>query len=194
MFSMNQEELRAFLATTGLSVADLAKLVDVTPRGVAMWLSGERAIPGPVAAYVRIFSGLPDGARYGELQRLLDSEAKMRDGMYAVQYRSGEGAGFASVILDSGRVFGADPFGGKYDGYYAYDAATGLATVKLKVAFPPGAPAVFAQAQPFEWSVDIVGVIDPRLDRGHVVFDTPLGRKIEAQYQFLRDLPVGAVA
>jgi hypothetical protein len=192
MFSMSQEDLRVFLARTGLSVVDLAKLVDVTPRAVAMWLSGERAIPGPIGAYTRIFSWLPDGARSSELQRLKESEAKMRDGMYGVQYRSGEGAGFATVILDSGRVYGADPLGGKYDGYYAYDVATGLATVKLKVTFPPGAPAVFAAAQPLEWSVDIVGVIDPRLDRGHVVFDTPLGRQIEAQYQFLRDLPATA--
>lgn len=186
---MNQDSLRAFLADTGLAPLDFAKLVDVTPRAVAMWLSGERAIPGPAAAYARVFAGLPPGARYVELQRVNESEAKMRDGMYAVRYQGVEGAGYATMILDNGKAYGADPLGGKYDGLYEYDAATGTAKVFLKVSMPPNVPSVIGPAQRFEWSVDIVGEIDPRLDRGYVEFATTLGPKIQAQYHFLRDLP-----
>jgi hypothetical protein len=192
MFAMNQDGLRAFLGKTGLLAGDFAKLVDVTPRAVAMWLSGERAMPGPAAAYARIFSGLPAGARYIELQRLNESETKMRDGMYAVVYQGTQGAGYATVIFDGGRVYGADPLGGKYDGYYQYDVGTGIAKLHLKVTFPPNVPAVFAPAQPFEWSVDIAGHIDPRHDRGVVEFTTMLGQKIQTQYQFLRELPSAA--
>lgn len=192
MFAMNQDGLRAFLAETGLSPGDFAKLVEVTPRAVALWLSGERAIPGPAAAYARVFAGLPPGERYIELQRLNESEAKMRDGMYAVVYQGTQGAGYATVIFDGGRVYGADPFGGKYDGYYDYDVATGMAKLHVKLTFPPNVPAVFAPAQPFEWSVDIVGYMDPRQDRGLVDFTTTLGQKVQTQYQFLRDLPSAA--
>ena len=49
----------------------------------------------------------------------------MRDGMYGVEYTSVAGAGLGVVILDSGRVFGADPFGGKYDGDYTYNEEDG---------------------------------------------------------------------
>lgn len=189
---MNEEDLRFFLAATGLSPSDFARLVDVTPRAVAMWLSGQRTIPGPAAAYARVFSGLPVSARNAELQRLKESEAKMRDGMYAVQYTSIGGAGYATVILDSGRVYGADPLGGKYDGHYEYDVATGMAKVRLKVTSPANVATVFAPAQPFEWSVDIEGYMDPRIDRGHTEFTTPLGPKIQTQYHFLRALPATA--
>ena len=113
----------------------------------------------------------------------------MRDGMYAVQYHSGLSEGYAMIILDAGRAYGADPAGGRYDGYYEYDDITGTANVQLKVSFPPNVPAVFAPAQPFEWSVDILGRVDPRLERGHIEFTTTLGPKILAQYQFLRELP-----
>ncbi len=186
---MTPPELLSFLQQAGLSQAEFAKLVEVTPRAVTMWLAGERAIPGPAEAYIRVFAGLPPGARAIEMRRLKETKTAMRDGMYAVQYRSDAGAGYATVILDSGRAYGADPLGGRYDGYYGYDQATGLAMVQLKVTFPPNVPAVFGPAHPFEWSVDIVGDVDPRLDRGHVQFTTTLGPKIEAQYQFLRELP-----
>jgi len=185
---MTTVELRAFLRETGLSQADFSKLIEVTPRAVSLWLSGERAIPGPAEAYARVFRGLPAGARAVETLRLKETRA-MRDGMYAVLYHSGNQGGYATVILDGGRAYGADPAGARYDGYYQYDESTGTAKVQLKVTFPPNVPAVFAPSQPFEWSIDIVGDVDPRLDRGHVEFTTTLGSSLHAQYQFLRGLP-----
>lgn len=186
---MTAEELRAFLRDAGLAPAEFARLLDLTPRAVGLWLSGERAVPGPAEAYARVFVTLPTGARSIELRRLKEAKQSMRDGMYAVQYHSGLSEGYAMIILDAGRAYGADPAGGRYDGYYEYDDITGTANVQLKVSFPPNVPAVFAPAQPFEWSVDILGRVDPRLERGHIEFTTTLGPKILAQYQFLRELP-----
>lgn len=188
---MTAADLRSFLLEARLSQAEFAKLVDVTPRAISMWLSDERKIPGPVDAYARVFRGLTVGTRQAEVRRLKEIKATMRDGMYAVLYHSGTQGGYATVILDNGRAYGADPAGGKYDGHYDYDDATNLAKVQLKVTFPPHVPAVFAPAQPFEWSVDITGDLDPRLDRGFVAFTTALGPTIQAQYQFLRELPTG---
>jgi hypothetical protein len=186
---MMPKELRAFLLEAGLSSSDFAKLIEVTPRAVTMWLSRERSIPGPVEAYTRIFRTLPTGIRQREFSRLREAKATMRDGMYAVQYQSVGGGGYATVVFDGGRIYGADPFGGKYDGYYTYDDSTGMALAQVKVTLPPNVPAVFGPAYPFEWSVDISGNMDPRLERGHVQFATPMGPSIDAQYQFLRELP-----
>lgn len=187
---MSIDELRGFLRKSGLAPGELAKLLGITPRAVGLWLSGERDVPGPADAYMRIFLDLSAGARSIELRRLTESKPTMRDGMYAVQYQSGTSSGYATVVLDNGRAYGADPAGGSYDGYYHYDEAIGTATVHLKITFPPNVPAVFAPAQPFEWSVDIVGDVDPRLSRGPVEFTTALGHKIHAQYHFLRELPL----
>ncbi len=117
----------------------------------------------------------------------------MREGMYAVFYHSqtdaGSGLGYATMILEGGKAYGADPFGGTYDGDYAYDEATGTADVRLKVTFPPNVQAVFGPVHPYEWSIDIIGKVDPNLDRGFTEFTTALGPTIKAQYQFLRTLP-----
>jgi hypothetical protein len=163
--------------------------MEVTPRAVSLWLSGERSVPGPVVGYARVFRSLSASDRWIEILRIRETKSIMRDGMYAVQYQSGADRGYATMVLEGGRAYGADPVGGKYDGHYGYDEATGMARVQLKVTFPPGVAAVFAPAQPFEWSVDMAGDVDPRLDRGYIEFTTALGPKIQAQYQFLRELP-----
>lgn len=113
----------------------------------------------------------------------------MRDGMYGVQFTSVSGAGIGVVILDSGRVFGADPFGGKYDGEYIYDEKTGMADLRLKLTFAPNAPAVFGISHPYEWAIDVTAKLDPRVDSGTTRIVTPIGPFIDARYQFMRALP-----
>ena len=107
----------------------------------------------------------------------------MRDGMYGVEYASVAGAGIGVVILDSGRVFGADPFGGKYDGDYIYNERTGKAELRLKLTFAPNAPAVFGISHPYEWSIDVSAEIDPRVDSGTTRISTPVGPAIDARYR-----------
>lgn len=51
--------LRDALYDHGLSQVEFARMVGVTPRAVAMWLAGQRKVPGPVKAYLRLFGAVP---------------------------------------------------------------------------------------------------------------------------------------
>ena len=113
----------------------------------------------------------------------------MRDGMYGIEYASITGSGAGVMILDNGRVFGADPWGGKYDGEYVIDEKTGMADLNLKLTFAPNAPAVFGISHPYEWAIDVRTKLDPRADSGRLTIQTPVGPHIDATYKFLRPLP-----
>ena len=80
---MTTDELRSFLRETGMSQAQLARLLDVTPRAVTLWLAGDRTVPGPAEAYIRLFRAMPTSVRLVEMQRLKVTKAAMRDGVYA---------------------------------------------------------------------------------------------------------------
>jgi DNA-binding transcriptional regulator YiaG len=56
---MNAAELRSILSALGLSQVDLARLILISPRAVNLWATGERVVPGPVAAYLRLILSLP---------------------------------------------------------------------------------------------------------------------------------------
>jgi hypothetical protein len=187
---MLSDDLKAVISELGLSQADFARLIGVTPRAVTLWMVGDRSIPGPVEAYARLLSSVPLSARQIELARLKQRRTAMRDGMYSIEYTSGTGAGFGVLILDSGRVFGADPWGGKYDGEYLYDENTGLAELNIKVTFPPNGQSVFGISHPYEWSIDLTTKLNPRLDAGQVRIATPFkDRHLDARYRYLRSLP-----
>jgi predicted transcriptional regulator len=182
-------DLKNILIELELSQVDFARLIGVTARAVTLWMVGDRGIPGPVESYARLLSSIPVAARQAEFKRLKERKTNMRDGMYGVEYTSVAGAGVGVLILDNGRVFGADPFGGKYDGEYLYNEVTGLAELRLKLTFAPNAPAVFGITNPYEWSIDVAAKIDPRLDSGQTRIATPVGPQIDAQYRYLRALP-----
>lgn len=186
---MTEAELAAILEVVGISQADFARLVSVTPRAVSLWMAGERAIPGPAAAYARLLQFLPPSLRQVELSRLKERKVAMREGMYGIQYRSVAGAGAGVLVLESGRVYGADPWGGKYDGEYVYDEATGMADLRLKLTFAPNAPAVFGVSHPYEWSIDVTTQLDPRKDDGQLRIATPIGPSIDVGYRYLRPMP-----
>jgi transcriptional regulator with XRE-family HTH domain len=190
---MTSDELRAVLAKLGLSQADFARLIGVTPRAVALWVAGDRAISGAAEAYARLLSASPASTMQIEIQRLKKKENEMRDGLYSIEYQSssdaGVGMGYGVLILDTGRAFGADPFGGKYDGEYVFDDEAGLAELRLKLTFPPNSPAVFGITNPYEWSIDVKARIDPRLDSGETRVETPVGPHIDVRYRYLRPLP-----
>lgn len=66
---MEALEFREALARLELSQADLARLTDTTTRGVQMWAKGDRAVPGPVAAFLRVFEMLPAAKRASVLRQ-----------------------------------------------------------------------------------------------------------------------------
>lgn len=189
---MRHYELRAFLADLAISQADLARLVGVTSRGVNLWMSEERAIPGPVAAYARLLNSLPPDFRQVELNRLKVRSTAMRDGMFGITFQGRASAGMGIMIFDSGRICGTDTEGTRYDGGYVYDEATGLAEVKVKVTFPPNVRAVFGISHPHEWAIDVLARFNPNKDSGPLQVSTSIGQPLQAQYRFLRALPEAA--
>jgi hypothetical protein len=186
---MVADDLKNILLKLDLSQADFARLIGVTSRAVTLWMVGDRRIPGPVEAYAQLLVSVPLSVRQTELKRLIIRKTNMRDGMYGVEYQSISGAGTGVLVLDNGRAFGADPFGGKYDGEYLYDENTGLAELSLKLTFAPNTPAVFGICHPYEWSIDVTAKINPSLDEGMTRIATPVGPNIDAQYRFMRSLP-----
>jgi len=69
---MSPDFLRLTLADLALSQVDFARLIEVTPRAVNLWLSGKRAVPGPVKGYLRLFSTMPEKLRKFEMDCISD--------------------------------------------------------------------------------------------------------------------------
>ena len=190
--SMNSATLRTSLADLGISQVDFARLVGVTTRAVAMWMSDERPVPGPVEGYLRLLQLLPPNLRQTEFNRLKQKGTQMRDGMYGISFQGQQGVGMGVLIFDSGRVYGTDTQGVRYDGEYLYNETTGMADVKVKVTFPPNVRAVFGIANPYEWAFDVTTSFNPKQNSGPLSVKTSVGQPINAQFVFLRTLPEAA--
>ncbi len=110
---MTAEDLKNFLVEARLTQSDFAGLTDVSPRAVTFWLTGKRPVPGPIAAFARLWRLLPEGLRLIEIGRLKKGPS-VREGIYAIGFQSPSGgAGMGTLIFDSGRIYGADaPAGG----------------------------------------------------------------------------------
>jgi hypothetical protein len=186
---MLSSDLKSILAELAISQTDLAKLVAVTPRAVAMWIAGDREAPGAVEAYLRLLIGLPPGQRQAELSRIKQRNPTMRDGMYGIEFAAAHGAGIACLVFDSGRIYGVDPLGGRYDGGYVYDETSGLADLKLKVTMPPNVPSVLGIQNPYEWAIDVGATLDPKAESGRFQVSSSIGQPLVATYKFLRSLP-----
>lgn len=189
---MINDELRMLLAELTLSQSDFSKLIDVTPRAVTLWLSGERAVPGPAAAYLRLFKLLTPNLRQVELSRLKQRGTGMRDGMFGITYQTQQRAGECVLVFDAGKVYGTDAERVRYDGVYEFDERTGRTDARLKVTFPADAMSVFGISNRYEWAIDVTTSFDPRVDAGQLVVTTSLGEPLNAQYRFLRALPDAA--
>jgi hypothetical protein len=189
---MISNDLKTALAELGITQADFARLINVTPRAVALWMADERAIPGAAEAYVRLLRLLPPNLRQVELSRLIQKGTAMRDGMFGITFQGQQGAGMGVLVFDNGRVYGTDTEGVRYDGEYLFNESTGLADVKLKVTFPPDVKAVFGISNPYEWAFDVTTKFDPKQQSGALAVNTSLGKPINAQFRFLRVLPEAA--
>lgn len=189
---MTRQELRANLAGLGISHSNLADLVAVTPRAVSLWMTGARGIPGPVSAYVQLLVSLPPGMRQAELSRHTKDLKTMKDGMYLIGFTGRSGTGHGMLIFDGGRIYGADVSKGKYDGEYIFNEKTGLVDVSLRVEMPAGVESVVGMIQRFDWILEVFTEFDPAKDCGELRVRTNLGEPINANYQYLRSLPVAA--
>lgn len=189
---MTSGDLRTYLTELGITQADYARLIGITPRAVALWVADERAIPGPAGAYLRLLRLLPPNLRQIELSRLNQKGTNMRDGMYGITFQGQQGAGMGMMVFDNGRIYGSDTEGTRYDGEYLFNEATGMADVKAKITFPPNVEAVFGISNPYEWSFDITTRFDPKAASGPLAVNTSIGRPVTAQFVYLRSLPDAA--
>lgn len=187
---MDGSELRTTLERLGISQADFARLIDVTPRTVALWLVGNPGtVPGPAAAYARFLNSLPPVFLHAEINRLKGTTVKVREGLYAIEFRGFAGSGYGSFVLSNGKIFGGDIAGGKYDGFYAPDPATGMVSAQIKLFFPKGLQSVFGEMHPFDWTIDATTKLDPKFDHGVTRLQIPMNRWVEVGYRFMRELP-----
>lgn len=188
--SMSPSELRSALQSLGLSQAEFAKLVGVTPRAVSLWLSNEREIPGPLAAYARLLLSLPLGQREAEFARLGLGAGTLQDGMYRLKYSGPSGlSGEAMLVFEGGRIFGTDAGKSRYDGSYASNPKSGQVEVRFRVELRAGEKSVVGPAQPFNWILEAWCDLRPRSEHGEAVFNTNIGADIRANYEFMRPLP-----
>lgn len=67
---MSNDKLTESIAEIGLTKAELAQLVGVTPRAVNMWCRGDREMPGPLISYLRLLRSLPKNLQAKELAYL----------------------------------------------------------------------------------------------------------------------------
>jgi transcriptional regulator with XRE-family HTH domain len=189
---MLSSNLRLILGELGLAQTELARLIGVTPRAVSLWLKGDREIPGPVEAYLNLLAKLPIGIRQTELARIAGRSTPMREGMYGIEFNFQDRIGHGTLVFEGGRIYGADVGAARYDGDYAFNEGSGMVDVNLKVTFPPNGMSVFGIAHPYEWAIEVRTVIDPSKDAAPIKVTTNLGRGVDAQYHFLRDLPDAA--
>lgn len=185
---MNKNELKNAMSDLGLSPAMLAKLLDVTPRAVGLWLNGDRTPPGPAEAYLKLFASLTPEQQARELQNAHKEKLAMKDGMYAIEFAGKNGDGMGVLIFDNGKVYGGDVGFGKYDGTYTMNPETKRADIKLRVEMPAGSESVLGPKQPFSWNVEVTTSLDPTKDSDMISVHTNLGAA-QAKYTFMRSLP-----
>jgi hypothetical protein len=185
---MDAQDLRLTLDELGISQAEFSRLIDDTPLAVSLWLSEEREIAGPVAAYLQLLVSLPRGLQAKELARIRKEDPAMYEGMYRFDYQGKEGAGLGVLILARGRAFGSDG-GVQYDGTCEPSAAQpGYVDVHLQLTVPPGVPLVQGvPAQPVAYSFDLDCSFAARGVTGFRV-ETPFG-PVQGEVTFLRSVP-----
>lgn len=185
---MKGSEFRSALEQLKVSQADFARLVDVTSRAVNSWATDEQGeVPGPVAAYARLLSALPQEQQFRELSRLKYAEVKMLDGLYKIEYAGTAGTGLGSLIFNQGRIQGADFGGVQYDGLYSPVPGDNCLNINVRATVPPGVwlvQGVPAQRKPYFF--EIKGKIAVQGDTV-VTVQTRFG-SVNVKFEFLRGL------
>ncbi len=188
---MFSRDLKNKLVDFELSQVEFARLIGVTPRTVNMWLQGDREIPGPIEAYVRLFELVPISALADEIARARGKELVMKEGMYQIQFHAGNDPnnwGIGSLIFEGGRIYGADAGSAKYDGVYTTSSNPEIVDVVMKVTFPSNGMSIFGIVHPYEWSIGVRTQLDRRKDSGTVTVQTDVG-PADASYLFVRSIP-----
>lgn len=189
---MATHSLKSILDQLGLKQAELARLLDVSPRTVSLWATGETALPGPVAAYLRVVRSRPD-VLHLELKRLGGREKMLDEGIYGFTYK-GEHLGIldgdsALAVLRNGKILGSDRAGAVFAGSYEYDGVNELNKVHVRMQVPPEGELVTGYAAgPDGAVVDIAGNFQRAEPFSKAVIEVA-GRPVEITLSYLGPLP-----
>ena len=189
IIGMDARTLQQALAALGISQADFSRLIQVTPRAISLWLSGERELSGPAAAYLRLLVSLPRVLQSKELARIRqEDDPAMAEGMYKFDYQGTTGSGLGVMVLSRGRVFGSDG-GVQYDGTCEPSRTQpGYVDVHLHLSVPPGVALVQGvPPQTMSYGFDLACSFAARGSTS-VNVATPFG-PVLAQITFLRPIP-----
>jgi hypothetical protein len=186
--TMTASELKSALDGLGISQVEFARLIDVTPRAVSLWLAEDREFSGPAAAYLRLFCSLPRAVQAKEIARIRQEDSTMYEGMYSVEFQGVAGRGLAALVLTGGRVFGSDG-GVLYDGNYQPNPSRpGYVDAKVHLTVPPGISLVQGiPPQPMTYGFDLGCTFAVR-GKTSVTVQTPYG-PVQGTVSFLRDVP-----
>jgi DNA-binding transcriptional regulator YiaG len=185
---MVEESLRNSLNLLGISAVEFARLINVTPRAVHLWLNEDRELSGPAIAYLRLFQSLPRAMQVKEIARIRQEDPMGNEGMYSFQFAGAQGAGVGALVLNNGRAFGSDG-GVLYDGTYEPNRSRpGFVDVKLHLTVPPGTALVQGvPPQPMTFGFDLACTFSTR-GQTDVSVATPYGH-VQGRVSFLRDVP-----
>lgn len=190
---MFKVSLKDALERLGLKQTELARLLDVNPRTVSLWATGESALPGPVLAYLRVLQMLPAEALADELRRVKGRSKMMDEGIYGLEYRAefmGEAeTGSALAALRNGKILGSDRWGGVFVGSYDYDPVSERNSVHLRLSVPPEGRLITGfSAGPEGAAIDIVGSFERAAPLTKAVAEVA-GHPVEVTMKYLGPLP-----
>lgn len=180
------KQFREALHDLGLSQAEFARLLDVSPRSVTRWASdgGEEA-PGPVRAYLRVMQMAPAGLRGVEVAR--GRGPSFKEGIYQLVFQGIDGFGAGTLVFSKGRVWGADSGGVRYDGDYTVIPEERRIVMHITLSIPEGGHLVTGVDLPPGYNFEIHESI-PFFDREvTTTVTTPFG-PVGARLTFLRDI------
>jgi DNA-binding transcriptional regulator YiaG len=184
---MTSDDLQKAITDLGTSTSEFAALLGVTSRAVQRWLLGEREIPGPVEAFVRLFKACPETMRAGQLARIRNKEAMMFDGLWLIKFTGAAGFGSGVLVFNRGKVFGADEGGASYDGDYRIGEEIGTMVVDAKITVPANVTLVQGPTRPYDTAFNVRATL-PLFGEATSTIETPDG-PVSVAFKWLRDLP-----
>ena len=186
---MATSNLAAKLDRLGLSPAALARLIGMDLKTVEAWVAGERKLPEPVAAYLRVLALLDPAARQVETRQLRRAKGRLDDGIYRLDYKGLVNNGICLLLLCGGRLTGIDTGGGQYRGTYEPAQAKDRHRLEVRLTIPPGQILVTgAKAGPEGGEIRIVADLGTPNPVSQAIVDIA-GGPVELSLAYLGPLP-----
>ncbi|MDX2258709.1 MAG: hypothetical protein NW205_07285 [Hyphomicrobiaceae bacterium] len=189
---MAETGLKCSLERIGLRQADFARLIGVSARTVSLWATGEKALPGPVCAYLRLIRDMPPDALARELRRVAGRAKMLDEGLYSLSYGVPGGAksDTALAVLRNGKVLGSDRLGGVFSGTYEFDAVEEINRLHVRLKMPPRGTLVTGHVSGSQGEViDILAAVERAAPLSRATVSV-LGSPVEIELSFLGALPV----